>query len=121
MLLTFAVLEPVAIAGLLLAPGAAALWVPVFAMGQGGSFAVSLTLMVLRAPDARRAAELSGMAQAIGYCLAALGPLLVGALHDLEGGWTASLLFLLAIAAPMLAAGIGAARPRLVPASAAAP
>ena len=120
-LLTFAMLEPVAVAGLLLAPGAAVLWVPVFAMGQGGSFAVSLTLMVLRAPDARRAAELSGMAQAIGYCLAALGPLLVGALHDLEGGWTASLLFLLAIAAPMLAAGTGAARPRLVPATSAAP
>jgi len=120
-LLALGVLEPIAVAGLLLAPGAAVLWVPVYAIGQGGSFALSLTLMVLRAPDARRAAELSGMAQAIGYSLAALGPLLVGALHDLEGGWTASLLFLLALGAPMLAAGLGASRPRLVPATSAAP
>jgi len=120
-LLAFGFLEPLAIVGLLAAPGASVLWVTAFALGQGGSFSLSLTLMVLRAPDARRAAELSGMAQAIGYSLAALGPLLVGALHDLEGGWTASLLFLLALGAPMLAAGLGASRSRLVPASSAAP
>jgi CP family cyanate transporter-like MFS transporter len=113
----FASLEPLAVAGLLLAPGAAALWVPVYALGQGGSFALALTLMVIRAPDARRAAELAGMAQAIGYCIAALGPFLVGALHDATGSWRVPLLFLLALGAPMLLAGWGAARDRLVPAS----
>jgi CP family cyanate transporter-like MFS transporter len=113
----FASLEPLAVAGLLLAPGAAAIWVPVYALGQGGSFALALTLMVIRAPDPQRAAELSGMAQAIGYCIAALGPFLVGVLHDATGGWDAPLLFLLALGAPMLLAGWGAARNRLVPAS----
>jgi CP family cyanate transporter-like MFS transporter len=116
-MLAFAVLEPIGIAGLLLAPGAAALWVPIYALGQGGCFALSLTLMVIRAPDPRRAAELSGMAQAIGYCIAALGPFLVGVLHDATGGWRVPLLFLLALGAPMLLAGWGAARDRLVPAS----
>jgi len=113
----FAGLEPLAIAGLLLAPGAAAAWVPVFAIGQGGTFALTLTLMVLRAPDARRSAELSGMAQALGYTVAALGPFLVGVLHAAEGGWTAPLLFLLALGVPMLAAGIPAGRARFVPPS----
>lgn len=113
----FASLEPIAIAGLLLAPGAAAAWVPVYAVGQGGTFALTLTLMVLRAPDARRSAELAGMAQAIGYCVAALGPLLVGVLHSAEGGWSVPLLFLLALGVPMLAAGIPSGSPRFVPPS----
>jgi MFS transporter, CP family, cyanate transporter len=117
LVVAFALLEPVAVAGLLLAPGAAAGWVPVFALGQGGSFALALTLLVLRSPDARRSAELSGMAQAIGYSIAALGPLLVGVLHAAEGGWTAPLLFLLALGVPMLAAGIPAGRAHFVPPS----
>jgi CP family cyanate transporter-like MFS transporter len=113
----FGAFELAAVLGLLLAPRAAALWVPLFALGQGGCFALALTLMVLRAPDAKRSAELSGMAQAIGYSIAALGPLVVGVLHDVEGGWTAPLLFLLALTVPLAATGLAAARDRLVPAS----
>jgi CP family cyanate transporter-like MFS transporter len=111
---TVAVLQVAAVAGLLLFPGAAVGWVLLWALGQGGSFSLALTLIVLRAPDARRGAELSAMAQAAGYCIAALGPLVVGALHDVEGGWTSPLLFLLALCVPMLAAGLGAGRARLV-------
>jgi CP family cyanate transporter-like MFS transporter len=28
------------------------------------------------------------MAQAVGYCLAAAGPLVIGALHDVSGSWS---------------------------------
>jgi CP family cyanate transporter-like MFS transporter len=117
LVVAFGALELLAVLGLLLAPGAAPLWVPLFGLGQGGCFALALTLMVLRAPDVRRSAELSGMAQAVGYSISALGPLLVGLLHDLEGGWTAPLLFLLALTVPLAATGLAAARDRLVPAS----
>jgi MFS transporter, CP family, cyanate transporter len=110
----FVALEATAILGLLSAPGAAAGWVAVYALGQGGAFALALTLIVLRAPDARRGAELSGMTQAIGYSIAAVGPFLVGAIHDAEGGWNGPLLVMLALCAPMLAAGLGAGRGRLV-------
>jgi len=107
-------LEAVAIAGLVALPGAAPGWVALLAIGQGASFSLALTLVVLRSPDARRAAELSGMAQAIGYGIAALGPFVAGALHDREGSWTASLLLLLALCVPMAAAGAGAGRARVV-------
>jgi MFS transporter, CP family, cyanate transporter len=110
-----AVLEAVAVAGLLAAPGAALLWVTLFALGQGGAFSLALTLIVLRAPDSSRAAELSGMAQAIGYSLAAFGPLAAGALHDWSGDWDAPLVALLLTTVPLLAAGVAAGRARSVP------
>ena len=111
-------LEAVALLGLLVAPDAALAWVVLFALGQGGAISLALTLMVLRAPDPRRAAELSGMAQAIGYSIAALGPLAVGALHDWSGGWSLPLAALLVTTAPLLAAGVGAGRARVVEISA---
>jgi CP family cyanate transporter-like MFS transporter len=112
------VLEAVALLGLLVAPDAALAWVVLFALGQGGAISLALTLMVLRAPDPRRAAELSGMAQAIGYSIAALGPLAVGALHDWSGDWSLPLAALLVTTAPLLAAGVGAGRARVVEISA---
>jgi CP family cyanate transporter-like MFS transporter len=53
------------------------------------------------------------MAQSGGYLLAALGPLLVGTLHDLTGSWTASLCLLLALLVPQLTSGLAAGRARL--------
>ena len=107
-------LEAAAVVGLLLAPGAAVVWVVSFALGQGGALGLALMLMVLRAPDARRAAELSGMAQAIGYCLAATGPWLLGALYDRTGDWDDVLVALLVLTVPLAAVGIAAGRARLV-------
>ena len=107
-------LETAAILGLLAAPGAAVAWVTLFALGQGGAIALALTLMVLRAPDPGRAAELSGMAQTLGYSLAAFGPVAVGALHDWSNGWRVPLTVLLALTVPLAAVGVGAGRDRRV-------
>ena len=49
---------------------------------------------------------LSGFTQGLGYTLGALGPLAVGVLHELTGGWTVPLLVLTATA--LAAAGAGA-------------
>lgn len=107
-------LEAVAVIGLLVAPGAAVVWVVSFALGQGGALGLALMLMVLRAPDARRAAQLSGMAQAIGYCVAATGPWLLGALYDWTGDWDDVLVALLLLTVPLVAVGVAAGRARLV-------
>lgn len=51
-------------------------------LGQGGSFSMALTLIVLRSANSKLAGRLSGMAQGIGYSLAATGPLMVGILLE---------------------------------------
>ncbi|MFE5311052.1 CynX/NimT family MFS transporter [Isoptericola sp. NPDC056605] len=80
--------------GLLLAPGAAVLWVVLLGLGQGGGISLALTLMALRTENAARTSELSGMAQSAGYVLAACGPLGLGVAHDATGSWTAPLVLL---------------------------
>lgn len=86
------------------------LWAALLGLGQGGTFSVALVLIVLRSRDAAVAGRLSGMAQGAGYTLAAMGPLLVGILHDWRGDWLAvSGLFCL-VASVALWAGLGAGR-----------
>lgn len=101
------------LAGLLVAPRAGAwAWMVVLGVAQGAGISLGLTLFVLRTRSAPMSSELSGMAQTVGYLIAALGPLTVGVLHGLEGGWTAGLVELLAVAALLALAGwaVGADR-----------
>lgn len=101
--------------GLLTAPGfSPLLWALLLGIGEGGCFTLMMTLFVLRAPDARHAAELAGMAQAVGYTLAALGPLAIGALHDVSGGWEVPLATMLALTLLQLLVTLAASRPGFV-------
>ncbi|MDI2131915.1 CynX/NimT family MFS transporter [Yinghuangia seranimata] len=98
--------------GLLFAPAAGAwVWAALLGLGQGAAVALALTLIVLRSPDPQVAAQLSGMAQAVGYVLAAFGPLAAGAFKDASGGWSVPILVMLALAGVATASGLGAARP----------
>jgi CP family cyanate transporter-like MFS transporter len=54
------------------------------------------------------------MAQSIGYTLCAVGPLLVGVLHEVTGSWTPPLLVLLALLVPQVVSGALAGRARVV-------
>lgn len=89
-------------------------WAVLLGLGQGGSFSIALTLIVLRAPNPQVTAALSGMAQGVGYTIAALGPLAVGMLHDASHGWNSSALMFGVIAAAALMAGLNAGRNRHV-------
>jgi CP family cyanate transporter-like MFS transporter len=82
--------------------------------GQGGLIAVAMTLIILRSPDIRVAAHLSGMAQGVGYVLAASGPLLTGFIRDRTGGFSAAAFLFVAIGAAAGVAGWGAGRNRLI-------
>lgn len=86
------------------------LWVIVLGLGQGGSFSIALTLLAVRARDAETAARLSGMAQSLGYTMAALGPLFVGVLHEWFDNWNIAGAFLGVIAVGAIIAGLGAGR-----------
>jgi len=104
--------------GLLVAGSAASiLWVVLLGLGQGASFSLALTFLALRASDPKYAAALSGMAQSLGYLLAAAGPFLFGVLRDATGAWKVPLALLLAITVCLLIAGLGAGRDAQVGAS----
>ena len=84
-------------------------------LGQGGTFAVSLMLIVLRSPDARVAAQLSSMAQSVGYTITGLGPMLVGLAHDMVGNWSMLTPLIAVVTVVGALAGYGAGRDRTLP------
>lgn len=73
--------------GLWQLPALAALWVALFGFGTGAAFVLGLSFVSLRASHSQEAAALSGMAQCLGYSLAAAGPPLAGLAHDATGNW----------------------------------
>ncbi|AWK88433.1 CynX/NimT family MFS transporter [Azospirillum thermophilum] len=89
-------------------------WAVLLGIGQGASFAVALTLIVMRAGDPHVAAQLSGMAQSVGYTLAAMGPLAAGLLHDRTGAWHASTGLFVCAGLSAALFGLAAGRARLV-------
>lgn len=99
---TLCALAVVALLGLLFAPLSTVwFWAVLQGIGQGGLIAVAMTVIVLRTRDPHMAAHLSGMAQCVGYLLAAIGPLIVGLIRGWTGsfGWSAVLIVLLGIGA----------------------
>ncbi|KKA05599.1 MFS transporter [Pseudomonas ogarae] len=85
-------------------------WAILLGLGQGATFSLALTLIVLRSRDAHVAANLSSMAQGFGYTLASLGPFAVGVVHDLTGGWNALGWIFGLVGLGAIIAGIGAGR-----------
>ncbi|MBF8701454.1 MULTISPECIES: CynX/NimT family MFS transporter [Pseudomonas] len=85
-------------------------WAVVLGLGQGGTFALALTLIVLRSKDAHVAANLSSMAQGVGYTLASMGPFAVGLVHDLTGGWAAVGWIFAVLGLGAIVFGLGAGR-----------
>ncbi|SEP89505.1 MFS transporter, CP family, cyanate transporter [Virgibacillus subterraneus] len=79
-----------------------------------GSFALALAFLGMRARNSRQAAELSGMAQSLGYTLAAVGPMFIGYLYDVTHVWTVPLLTLIGVALLVMVFGMGAGRNRYV-------
>ena len=93
----------VALLGLLFAPLSTVwVWAVLQGIGQGGLIAAAMTAIVLRSRDPHVAAHLSGMAQCVGYLLAAVGPFIVGLIR----GWTGSFAW---CAVLFVALGLGAA------------
>ncbi|MET8278882.1 MFS transporter [Micromonospora sp. NPDC005174] len=100
--------------GLLLAPATLTLlWV--LLIGSGSIlFPACLVLINVRTRTQGGTVALSGFAQGVAYAFGALGPLLVGLLHDVSDGWTLPLLFLLAVALVAAIPAITLARPAFV-------
>lgn len=63
----------------------------------GGIFPLALTILGLRVRNAREASILSGMAQSVGYLLAAIGPTFIGYLYDISESWTLPIMLIISM------------------------
>jgi CP family cyanate transporter-like MFS transporter len=111
MLLASMLLFGIGYTGLLVAPAAVpVLWVAAIGLGQIG-FPMCLALFSLRSRAADTAATVSGFVQTVGYAIAAVSPLALGALQQATGSWVPSLIVMLVVVAatipaiPLLARG----------------
>ncbi|MGF1799978.1 MFS transporter [Vibrio gigantis] len=84
--------------GLLYLPDFAIFWVGLFGLANCSTFIIALSFVGLRTSNSSQAASLSGMAQGIGYALAATGPTLVGKLHSQTGSWSVPILLIAGVA-----------------------
>ena len=114
LMLTVIAAYPVGYVGLMVAPHALApLWAVIVGVGTV-TFPLILTLIGLRARTPQGTAALSAFTQSTGYLGAAIGPFLIGVLHDASDGWNLPLLVLLLLALPLLALAAYVARPMYV-------
>jgi CP family cyanate transporter-like MFS transporter len=106
------VLLMLAMGGLLLAPDLSVLWLVLAGLCGGSSLVVALALVGERSRTAEDAGRLSGMAQSVGYLLAAGGPIGAGLLFEATDSWTSPLLAVVGIAAVQLVVALYAGRDR---------
>lgn len=90
------------------------LWVIMLGVGGAIMFGLSMMFFNLRTRNADEAARLSGMAQSVGYLLAAFGPIMFGVLHDMTNSWNTPLIALLVLLAICFVSGLGASRNKFV-------
>ncbi|MBP1133232.1 CP family cyanate transporter-like MFS transporter [Serratia sp. PL17] len=102
------------VAGLLLRPENSLVWLIFAGLGAGSSLVLALSFFGLRSSHHHQATQLSGMAQSVGYLLAALGPTLFGLLHDLTQGWQLPLAILLGLTLLQVLFGMLAGRNRVI-------
>ncbi len=105
------------LAGVVYLPlGSAVVWALILGAGQNAALSLAIFFTMARTPHAAAAASLSALAQAVGYIFASAGPLEVGLLHTATRSWTLPLVVLFVLSGILLAAGLLAARPRVLPA-----
>jgi MFS transporter, CP family, cyanate transporter len=90
-------------------------WAWVLLAGLGPIlFPLNLALFNIRTKSQETLLRISGFAQGFGYLAAAVGPLVIGVLHELTGNWTSSLWFLFLTAIPAMLAGRVIARQKTI-------
>lgn len=100
--------------GLIFLPGFWS-WAWVLLAGLGPIlFPLNLALFNIRTKSQETLLRISGFAQGFGYLAAAMGPLVIGVLHELTGTWTSSLWFLFLTAIPAMLAGRVIARQKTI-------
>ncbi|MCW2974938.1 MAG: hypothetical protein JWM06_219 [Actinomycetia bacterium] len=95
-------LQVVSLLGVVLLPGAGWLWAVLLGVAIGPLFPLTMTLPLDAAESPAQVAALAGMMLGVGYVLSSMGPLVLGAIRDLTGGFTAVLWTLVGVAVVLL-------------------
>ncbi|WP_167372256.1 MFS transporter [Rhodococcus koreensis] len=101
----------IGIIGILTLPTLAAVWAALVGAGGGLTLVTALTLFSLRTTHPAETAAVSAMAQAVGYLVAAAGPVLLGLLRDMTDSWGPVLMILLGLLIIQAISGLRAAKP----------
>lgn len=96
----------IGISGVIWWPAHMVLWAGIIGSGTGATFVVALTMISLAGRNSAETTQLSGMAQSVGYLIAAVGPWLLGHLAEVTGAWFAPMLVLLVVSIIHLCLGI---------------
>ena len=85
----------------------ASLAAPVLLCGLCGGACITYPSMLfgLRTRTSGDSSSVSGIAQSVGYLVAAVGPVAVGAMHDAASDWGPGILFLICVAASLVVLG----------------
>lgn len=100
--------------GIVLVPTLLTVWIMVAGVVAGTTLSLSVMLTAMRARTAEHATALSGMAQSVGYLLAAAGPIVFGLLYDFTHGWGWPLAFLVSVSSAQLGLGFSVGRETFV-------
>lgn len=103
-------------ASMLLTKGTSLLIASILCCGfcAGASLSFAMLLFVMHTSSAADASALSGLAQSIGYALAAAGPVCMGKLYDVTGGWTIPLVVMLVMVGVLTVAGLFSGREKII-------
>lgn len=83
-------------------------------VGAGTTFSLAMMFFVLRSKTVEQSAQLSGMAQSVGYVLAATGPLFLGMIAESAGTWDIPMVILIIISFMIAFFGYFAGRDRTI-------
>ncbi|MGN6325483.1 MFS transporter [Pseudolysinimonas sp.] len=100
----------VVVVGFLVNPDLWWLWCAVGGLGQGAGITLVIVMIVGFGGGRSMVASRSGAVQGIGYVVGAVGPTVVGGVHDATGAWTLPLVVVLVVVLGFAAAAASAAR-----------
>lgn len=85
----------------------ASLTLPILLCGLCGGACITYPSMLfgLRTGNSGDSSSVSGIAQSVGYVVAAIGPVLVGSVHDATADWDCGLMLLICVAISLVAFG----------------
>lgn len=101
--------------GLLFAPSLWAVWSVFGGIASGGFFTAVMSVVIRRARTIDENRQTTSTMQTVGYCVAAIGPVLTGWVHQRVAGWSVPFAIILGVTIVMLVSSILAIRaPRQV-------